>query len=71
MANRYFSTIIDAYHSTIIWYNRNIDVFKRRLYIMTRFHKQTYLNVLKLSLPAVGEMLLYTLIWVFDTMMVG
>ena len=38
---------------------------------MTRFHKQTYLNVLKLSLPAVGEMLLYTLIWVFDTMMVG
>lgn len=39
--------------------------------MVTKFHKQTYINVLKLSLPAVGEMLLYTLIWVFDTMMVG
>ncbi|KOA18951.1 multidrug resistance protein NorM [Clostridium homopropionicum DSM 5847] len=28
-------------------------------------------NVLKLALPAVGEMILYMTIWVFDTMMVG
>ncbi|GKX68667.1 MATE family efflux transporter [Clostridium sp. TW13] len=34
-------------------------------------HKDTVKDVLKLSLPAVGEMILYTIIWVVDTMMVG
>lgn len=34
-------------------------------------HKDTVRDVLKLSLPAVGEMILYTIIWVVDTMMVG
>lgn len=33
--------------------------------------KQTLKDVLRLALPAVGEMILYMLIWVFDTMMVG
>ena len=28
-------------------------------------------EILKVALPAVGEMVLYMLIWVFDTMMVG
>ena len=28
-------------------------------------------EILKIALPAVGEMVLYMLIWVFDTMMVG
>ncbi|MCI6151896.1 MAG: MATE family efflux transporter [Fusobacterium perfoetens] len=28
-------------------------------------------EILKLALPAVGEMILYMLVWVFDTMMVG
>ena len=28
-------------------------------------------EILKLALPAVGEMVLYMLVWVFDTMMVG
>lgn len=36
-----------------------------------KIHKHTIIDVLKLSLPAVAEMFLYTLIWVFDTMMVG
>lgn len=36
-----------------------------------KIHKNTIVDVLKLSLPAVAEMFLYTLIWVFDTMMVG
>ncbi|WDV47250.1 MATE family efflux transporter [Clostridiaceae bacterium M8S5] len=35
------------------------------------FNKNNIREVLKLSLPAVGEMILYMLIWVFDTMMVG
>lgn len=34
-------------------------------------NKQTIKDVLSLALPAVGEMILYMLIWVFDTMMVG
>ncbi|ERI94293.1 MATE efflux family protein [Clostridiales bacterium oral taxon 876 str. F0540] len=33
--------------------------------------KDTINNVLSLALPAVGEMVLYMMIWVFDTMMVG
>ncbi len=33
--------------------------------------KDTIHNVLSLALPAVGEMVLYMMIWVFDTMMVG
>ena len=33
--------------------------------------KQTYNDVLRLALPAVGEMTLFMLIWVFDTMIVG
>lgn len=33
--------------------------------------KHAIKDVLKLALPAVGEMILYMLIWVFDTMMVG
>lgn len=33
--------------------------------------KQTVKDVLALALPAVGEMILYMMIWVFDTMMVG
>lgn len=35
------------------------------------FSRSTLKDVLKLALPAVGEMTLYMLIWVFDTMMVG
>lgn len=34
-------------------------------------NKKTVGVVLKLALPAVGEMILYMMIWVFDTMMVG
>lgn len=34
-------------------------------------HKQTIKDVLKLSLPAVIEMVLYTMIWTIDTMMIG
>lgn len=34
-------------------------------------HKQTVKDVLKLSLPAVIEMVLYTMIWTIDTMMIG
>lgn len=34
-------------------------------------HKQTVKDVLKLSLPAVVEMVLYTMIWTIDTMMIG
>jgi len=33
--------------------------------------KIIYKNVLKLALPAVGEMLLYMTIWILDTLMVG
>jgi putative MATE family efflux protein len=33
--------------------------------------KDTVKRVLSLALPAVGEMILYMMIWVFDTMMVG
>ncbi|SHE41136.1 MATE family efflux transporter [Clostridium fallax] len=36
-----------------------------------RLHKGTINDVLKLALPAVGEMILYMMIGVFDTMMVG
>ncbi|WP_027632508.1 MATE family efflux transporter [Clostridium hydrogeniformans] len=36
-----------------------------------RLNKETARDVLKLALPAVGEMVLYMMIWVFDTMMVG
>lgn len=35
------------------------------------FKKETVKSVLSLALPAVGEMILYMMIWVFDTMMVG
>ena len=28
-------------------------------------------EILKLALPAVGEMILYMMIWVFDTIMIG
>lgn len=35
------------------------------------FKKNTIHDVLSLALPAVGEMILYMMIWVFDTMMVG
>lgn len=35
------------------------------------FNKKVIKDVLTLSLPAVGEMILYMAIWVFDTMMVG
>ncbi|WP_418921830.1 MATE family efflux transporter [Clostridium ganghwense] len=35
------------------------------------FNKNTIKDVLSLALPAVGEMTLYMMIWVFDTMMVG
>lgn len=34
-------------------------------------NKNTIGEVLRLALPAVGEMILYMMIWVFDTMMVG
>lgn len=34
-------------------------------------NKNTINDVIKLALPAVGEMILYMLIWVLDTMMVG
>ena len=33
--------------------------------------KKTIGEILKLALPAVGEMILYMMIWVFDTIMVG
>lgn len=36
-----------------------------------KLSKNTIQDVLKLALPAVGEMTLYMMIWVFDTMMVG
>lgn len=36
-----------------------------------RLHKETVDDVLKLALPAIGEMVLYMMIGVFDTMMVG
>lgn len=36
-----------------------------------KLHKQTILDVLNLALPAVGENILYMMIGVFDTMMVG
>ncbi|MCM8709463.1 MATE family efflux transporter [Clostridium sp. SYSU_GA19001] len=36
-----------------------------------KLKKETVKNVLSLALPAVGEMILYMMIWVFDTMMVG
>ncbi|MCY6960523.1 MATE family efflux transporter [Clostridium brassicae] len=35
------------------------------------FNKNTIKDVLRLALPAVGEMALYMMVWVFDTMMVG
>lgn len=35
------------------------------------FNCKTIKDVLNLALPAVGEMILYMMIWVFDTMMVG
>lgn len=35
------------------------------------FNKKTIKDVLTLGLPAVGEMSLYMMVWVFDTMMVG
>lgn len=35
------------------------------------FNKENIKSVLKLALPAVGEMILYMMIWIFDTMMVG
>lgn len=35
------------------------------------FNSKTVKDVLCLALPAVGEMILYMMIWVFDTMMVG
>lgn len=35
------------------------------------FNIKTIKDVLSLALPAVGEMILYMMIWVFDTMMVG
>lgn len=35
------------------------------------FNRNTIKVVLRLALPAVGEMILYMMIWVFDTMMVG
>jgi putative MATE family efflux protein len=35
------------------------------------FHSKTIKDVLNLAFPAVGEMILYMMIWVFDTMMVG
>jgi len=35
------------------------------------FNSKTIKDVLSLALPAVGEMILYMMIWVFDTMMVG
>ncbi|QGU93886.1 MATE family efflux transporter [Clostridium bovifaecis] len=35
------------------------------------FNRKTITDVLALALPAVGEMILYMAIWVFDTMMVG
>ena len=34
-------------------------------------NSKTTKDVLSLALPAVGEMILYMMIWVFDTMMVG
>ncbi|WP_125154576.1 MATE family efflux transporter [Clostridium rectalis] len=34
-------------------------------------NKSVIKNVLSLALPAVGEMILYMMVWVFDTMMVG
>lgn len=34
-------------------------------------HWKTIREILKLALPAVGEMTLYMMIWIFDTMMVG
>ncbi|QAA30669.1 MATE family efflux transporter [Clostridium manihotivorum] len=36
-----------------------------------KIHKSTILDVLTIALPAVGEMILYMMIGVFDTMMVG
>ncbi|GIM29019.1 MATE family efflux transporter [Clostridium polyendosporum] len=36
-----------------------------------KFNRKIVKDVLKLALPAVGEMTLYMMIWVFDTMMVG
>lgn len=36
-----------------------------------KINKSTVKDVLKLALPAVGEMILYMMIYVFDTMMVG
>lgn len=36
-----------------------------------KIHKNAIKDVLKLALPAVGEMILYMIIYVFDTMMVG
>lgn len=36
-----------------------------------KLQKHTILDVLKIALPAVAEMTLYTMIWVLDTMMVG
>lgn len=38
---------------------------------MLHIHKKSIKDVFKLALPAVGEMILYMIIWVFDTMMVG
>lgn len=35
------------------------------------FNRKIIKEVLSLALPAVGEMILYMMIWVFDTMMVG
>lgn len=32
---------------------------------------KTFIEILRLALPAVGEMILYMMIWVFDTIMVG
>lgn len=38
---------------------------------MLHINKESIKDVFKLALPAVGEMILYMIIWVFDTMMVG
>lgn len=44
-----------------------MDFIKNKLYI----NKSDVRDVLKISLPAVIEMLLYTMIWTVDTMMIG
>lgn len=44
-----------------------MELLKKNLYL----NKSTVKDVLKLSLPAVIEMLLYTMIWTVDTMLIG